>query len=103
MSFTHISAAKAKQMISEREVTVVDIRDPEAYATAHIEHARLVNNGNIASFVQEADFSLPLLVYCYHGNSSQGVAVFFAGEGFKEVYSLDGGFDAFAALKTAIA
>jgi len=34
------------------------------------------------------------VVVCYHGNSSQQAAQFFAGEGFNDVYSMDGGFEA---------
>ena len=38
------------------------------------------------------DKEKPLIVVCYHGNSSQGAAEFFASQGCREVYSLDGGF-----------
>ena len=39
----------------------------------------------------------PVLVYCYHGISSQNAAAFLIERGFETVYSLDGGFEAWRA------
>jgi thiosulfate sulfurtransferase len=36
---------------------------------------------------------MPLIVSCYHGNSSQSAAAYLCSQGFTEVYSLDGGFE----------
>lgn len=93
MGFTCISSAAAKQMMDTREVTVIDIRDPSSFAAAHVTNAISVNNNNVNEFVAHADFEKPLLVFCYHGHSSQSAADFFAGQGFSEVYSVDGGFE----------
>jgi len=41
----------------------------------------------------EKDKSDPVLIYCYHGNSSQPAANFFIQQGFKNVYSMDGGYN----------
>ncbi|MGL5628515.1 MAG: rhodanese-like domain-containing protein, partial [Plesiomonas shigelloides] len=40
------------------------------------------------------DFAMPVIVMCYHGNSSQGAAQYLVNQGFDEVYSLNGGFEA---------
>ena len=34
-----------------------------------------------------------LVVYCYHGHSSQGASDYLAEQGFSSVVSLDGGFE----------
>jgi thiosulfate sulfurtransferase len=34
------------------------------------------------------------MVMCYHGNSSKGAAQYLLQQGYEEVYSVDGGFDA---------
>ena len=34
-----------------------------------------------------------IIVYCYHGNSSQDVANFLTSHGFTDVYSLKGGYE----------
>jgi len=93
MAFTCISAVAAKKMMDERAAQIVDIRDPQSYSGAHVPGAVSINNTNISEFVMAADFDKPLLVFCYHGHSSQGAADFFSGQGFAEVYSVDGGFE----------
>ena len=93
MAFTCIPAAAAKQMMDTREVTVVDIRDPASFAAGHAPGAISLNNNNVQDFILQADHDKPLLVFCYHGHSSQGAADFLAKQGFDEVYSVDGGFE----------
>jgi thiosulfate sulfurtransferase len=93
MAFTCISAAAAKKMMDDREVQIVDIRDPQSFANGHVPGALSINNNTVGEFVSGADSDKPVLVFCYHGHSSQGAADFFAGQGFAEVYSVDGGFE----------
>ncbi len=75
------------------DVNIVDIRDEGSYAEGHIDKAHHVNEVNIKDFVQNTCKDKPLICYCYHGISSQGAAGFFAAQGFKKVFSLDGGFE----------
>jgi len=51
-------------------------------------------SGCFDAFLAAADRDQPLLVYCYHGNSSQGAADYFFNQGFEDVYSMDGGYEA---------
>lgn len=44
--------------------------------------------------MQQTDFSKPVLVMCYHGNSSKSAAQYLLTQGFDQVYSIDGGFEA---------
>jgi len=99
-TFTRISVQKAHELISSGQVTIVDIRDADAYAQGHISHARSLNDGNIKEFLEGTDKSLPLICYCYHGISSQNAAGYFASQGFEQVYSIDGGWEGW---KTAYA
>lgn len=72
--------------------TLVDIRDPQSFATAHARGALHLSNQNMPHFLQSCDPSTPVLVMCYHGNSSQNAAQFLSNQGFTDVYSIDGGF-----------
>ena len=72
---------------------VVDIRDQPTYAAAHITGSQHLDNVNIADFIRAADLDAPLIVACYHGNSSQSAAAYLISQGFSDVYSLDGGFE----------
>ena len=81
------------QALREQGAAVVDIRDPQSFANGHISGSQHLDNHSLADFIAKADFDQPLIVTCYHGNSSQGAAAYLVGQGFSEVYSLDGGFE----------
>ncbi|MCY1435470.1 Thiosulfate sulfurtransferase GlpE [compost metagenome] len=86
------------QALREQGAVVVDIRDPQSFALGHISGSRHLDNHSLADFIAKADFDKPLIVSCYHGNSSQGAAAYLAHQGFAEVYSLDGGFELWRSL-----
>ena len=92
-SFVRISPDDARDLIDDREATVVDIRDPDSFAAGRILNALPLSNDTAGAFIENADKSLPVVVCCYHGNSSQQAAQFLAEQGFTESYSLDGGFE----------
>ena len=59
-----------------------------------MEHAE-----NIDNFLEKTDREINLLVYCYVGNSSKGASEYFVQNGFKTVFSLDGGYEEYAREK----
>ena len=101
MNFTRISVEEAAELIRENPGTVqiADIRDDESFETKHIDSAVHLHNSNLLEFLEQGNLEEPLLVYCYHGNMSQSAAAFFAEQGFKLAFSIDGGFEAWELLK----
>lgn len=93
MDFKRIDPAQCQQLIANSNVTLLDIRDPHAYADGHINNALHIENIDVESFIENSDKTQPLVVYCYHGHSSLSAAAYFTEKGFTDVYSLDGGFD----------
>ena len=91
--FKQIDVNEAKKIIDEGNVTIIDIRDPASFQAAHITNAIAITDENVESFIKSADKDKPLICYCYRGISSQGAAEYFKRIGFKEVYSLEGGFE----------
>jgi len=91
--FKNISIDEAKILL-EQKATVIDIRDHSSYIAGHLATAQHIHDENVQQFIQESDWDKPLLVYCYHGHSSQNAAQFLAEQGFEEVYSLMGGYTA---------
>ena len=65
----------------------------DSFAQGHIAQAQNVNDENIKDFLEDTDKEIPLICYCYHGISSQRAAGYFADQGFKQVYSIDGGWE----------
>ena len=92
--FAHISVQEAQQKLSEGIVKVVDIRDDASFEAGHIKDSTHLTNGSLHSFMADVEFDMPVIVCCYHGISSQQAAQFLIHQGFEEVYSLDGGFEA---------
>ncbi len=89
---------EAKKLIDQEEVTIVDIRDQASYHEVHIPKAIHFTDANVEQFLKETAREKTLLCYCYHGYSSQNAAAFFKEQGFKTVYSMDGGFEAWRAV-----
>lgn len=90
--FKRIGPDDAARLL-ERGANVVDIRDEQSFASGHIPSATRLDNTNLPQYLAATDHSKPLVVCCYHGNSSQSAAAYLASAGFAEVYSLDGGFE----------
>jgi len=93
MSYKCISIDDAKAPIDTRDVNLADIRDAGSFGDANVKNSVNVSDNNIEEFLLQADKEKPLIVICYHGNSSKGAADYFFSRGYKEVYSLDGGFE----------
>ncbi|MBL4814744.1 MAG: thiosulfate sulfurtransferase GlpE [Shewanella sp.] len=94
-NFQHFSVNQLIQLSeSHSDIQIVDIRDAASFASGHVQGAINLNNENLANFVAEANMDQPLIVVCYHGISSQGAAEYLVEQGFDDVYSLDGGYQA---------
>ena len=84
----------AKKKFDQKDCMFVDIRDPASYRAAHIPGAVHLHDGNVQQFIEGADKERDLVVYCYHGNSSLGAVAYFLENGFKNIASMSGGFEA---------
>ena len=88
-----ISCEQASKLCAQTDTQLIDIRDSGSFGAAHIRQARHIDNQSLADFVAAADNEKPLVIYCYHGNSSQQAGHYFIQQGFTDVYSVDGGFE----------
>ncbi|MCG9722869.1 thiosulfate sulfurtransferase GlpE [Shewanella sp. Isolate7] len=94
-AFQHLSVNQLIHMLEDNaELQVVDIRDGASFETGQIPGSTNLNNENLARYIAEANMDSPLVVVCYHGISSQNAAQYLHEQGFDDVYSLDGGFQA---------
>ena len=94
MDFVQISYDKAKDLIDSEQVTVADVRSRESFKDGHIPCATHLSMANLEVFCDLSDKTKAVLVYCYHGISSQSVAQHLIAQGFRKVYSLVGGYEA---------
>ena len=91
-SVRQLDVHNVQEMADNASATIVDIRDPASYQTGHIPNAIHLSDNTVQQFILETDKEKPLVIYCYHGISSQGAAAYFTEQGFKEVSSMIGGF-----------
>ncbi len=91
-AFKRISVEQAKNLCADGAV-MVDIRDPESFASGHPAGAIHLDNQSLAEFIAQADLDAPTIVVCYHGHSSQSAAAYLHSQDFSDLYSMDGGFE----------
>ncbi|MHC5065616.1 MAG: thiosulfate sulfurtransferase GlpE [Planctomycetota bacterium] len=94
MQIPEIDVPQAKELHAEGAATFVDIRDDSSYAAGHIPGAVTLDDSSVQAFLRDTDPDARIVVYCYHGNSSLGAAAFFLQQGFENVSSMSGGFEA---------
>jgi monothiol glutaredoxin len=92
-----LSPAGLKQMLDAGErFQLYDVRTPEERAIASIQGAKLLDDAALRE-AESLDKDTPLVFHCHHGGRSQSAAQRFVSEGFKRVYNLAGGIDAWSA------
>ena len=92
--FECINVEEAHQKMHQGQAVLVDIRDPQSFAMGHTPGAFHLTNDTLGAFMRDNDFDTPVMVMCYHGNSSKGAAQYLLQQGYDAVFSVDGGFDA---------
>lgn len=90
--YKRIKKEDAKKLLNHSITILLDIRDPESYNNGHAKNAIHFEQSDISDFISKTDKSNTILIMCYHGNSSQILADYLAGQGFLNVYSIDGGY-----------
>ena len=90
--FKNISVEETKELL-RTDNYLIDIRDEESFSISHIEGALNLSDKNIAEFVNTSKKNKPTIIYCYKGISSQNAADYLSSQGFKDLYSVDGGFE----------
>ncbi|GEM_PF-17595 len=91
--FKEIPVEEAYVLLQSGKAVFVDVRDGGSYQAAHVKGALHLSDATIQDFVARTDKAKPVVCYCYHGHTSQGAAAYLVDQGFKEVYSVMGGFE----------
>ena len=99
--YKQISVTELQAIMSDSDLIIGDVRDKESFNAGHIDGAIHLTMTTLQEFVDGNDKSHAILVYCYHGISSQSVAQHLIDQGFSEVYSLIGGFEAWMQHQTS--
>jgi rhodanese-related sulfurtransferase len=77
--------------------TLLDVREPWEFETAHMVGAKLVPMGDVPSRAhQELDPEDHIVVICHHGVRSMNVTAWLRQQGFEKAQSMRGGIDAWS-------
>ena len=73
---------------------MLDARDAGSFDNRTSTARSTITSANLSAVLGATAKTRPILIYCYHGNASREYAQIFSDFGFAEVYSLDGGYEA---------
>lgn len=95
---TEVNVEKAKQLLAEGNITLIDTREESEYAAGHIDNAILLPRGviefKVNTMPELADPSKAILIYCRTGGRAALAAQTLQTLGYKTVLSIAGGFEA---------
>lgn len=92
-----ISPSQAKELLSQPEIILLDVREPWEQQTALISGSLTMPMGDVPSRAfQELDPEARIITVCHHGVRSMNVAVWLRNQGFEQAQSLQGGIDAWS-------
>lgn len=91
--YKQITPTEAKALIDQGPVVIVDVRDRASFEAEHIPDALHLSANGLDALCQSIPLDSAVLLYCFHGISSQVVAQCLVDKGFQHVYSLLGGFE----------
>lgn len=92
--FEEVSVDDARTLIEQPGVLILDNRDAYSYKDSHINGAMQAHDGLVEHLLKSKQFDKTLFIYCYHGNSSKDLAELLGSRGYKNCYSLKGGYTA---------
>jgi monothiol glutaredoxin len=80
---------------SGQKLEMFDVRSPEERNIAKLEPSRLLDDPG-QDYLAELPRDTTIVFYCHHGIRSRAAAEHFLREGFKKIYNLEGGIDAWS-------
>jgi thiosulfate sulfurtransferase len=80
-------------LLATEQALLLDCRKILDYQVEHIDNALHSHDQLVETLIKKSDKNRVIVIYCYHGHSSEHLAQLFGGFGFNNVYSLEGGYE----------
>jgi rhodanese-related sulfurtransferase/rubrerythrin len=96
-----ISADEARKLLDDKSksgIELVDVREPAEYRDKHLPGAILLPLSGLPDNMNRLNADGTVITYCRAGVRSRSAAALLKRNGFREVYSIDGGIDAWNGL-----
>ena len=92
-----LGPAEVKRILEQdKQVVLLDVREPHEYDIVHIEGSRLIPLSELHLRANELDTADTVITYCHHGQRSLQAIKTLEHFGFKKLKHLRGGIDAWA-------
>ena len=101
MPYQNLQASELETFLQRKNAVVIDMRDVTSQAAGQLPKAQPASDGLLSTLAKQRHRAPPVLVYCYHGNSSRDLCGFLSQFGLPEVYNLTGGWAAWEAHQAA--
>jgi thiosulfate sulfurtransferase len=96
MSYEDLYAHQVDEFVKQPGAIVIDIRDIHSYNAGHMKGALHIDGPTMGNLIRQRKNNPPVLIYCYHGNSSRDMAEMILRLGITNVSHLVGGWEAWA-------
>jgi rhodanese-related sulfurtransferase len=92
----NLSPDEFEEKLKDKNCVVLDVRTPEEFSSGYIRGAKNINflSANFRNEISKLDKNKPYLIYCASGGRSAAACKIMTDLGFKEVYNLKGGINA---------
>lgn len=94
MSYNDMYVNQVEEFVQQAGAIIIDIRDSQSFYTEHMKDAIHIDGPTMGNLIRHRKNNPPVLVYCYHGNSSRDMAEMISHFGFTNVSHLVGGWEA---------
>jgi rhodanese-related sulfurtransferase len=89
--FKRLSPKAAKEMIEKGDAEVIDVRNPDEYASGHIPGAKLIPVDQLFSKMEDLEKGKPLIFVCSMGVRSALACEMAAAFDYQDLYNIEGG------------
>jgi rhodanese-related sulfurtransferase len=91
-----VSKVEFSELMKKSGAQLIDVRTSREFSNGFIEGAKNIdyNGDSFEKQIKKLDKNKPVLVYCAAGGRSENAAELLKEWGFKEIYDLEGGYNA---------
>ncbi len=101
--YESISSKELKERLDAGDrPELLDVRERWEFDLARIEGSRLIPMGELSERVSELDPAAETVVICHHGARSAHVTRALQQAGFRKVFNLEGGLDAYSDVDASV-
>ncbi len=93
-----LSAVETRERVAAGTLTLVDVRPADERLAASVNEPFSILDGDAMAHLEALDKGTPLAFLCHHGQRSAQAAEHFRGLGFRNVFNVEGGIEAWADL-----